>query len=90
MTDTQLYRYFFIQRLSTYSHGLYVGSRQSAPVGLWESFHSIDYFWVLAHAMLWSLVSWAFFYGVFLSAIPRFAGVTLRRPRFSFSTLPLS
>ncbi|MEA5044038.1 MAG: NnrS family protein, partial [Petrimonas sp.] len=91
MIDNQLYRYFFISALVTiFTLGCMWGAVNLLLIGLGESFHSIDYSWVLAHghAMIFGFVG-LFIMGFSFQAMPRFAGVTLRNPRLAFSTLPL-
>ncbi|MFA7155942.1 MAG: NnrS family protein, partial [Proteiniphilum sp.] len=91
MTNNQLYRYFFISALITiFTLGCMWGAVNLLLIGLGESFHSIDYSWVLAHghAMVFGFVG-LFIMGFSFQAMPRFAGVTLRCPRLTFSTLPL-
>src|SRR6185369_16037582 len=55
-----------------------------------ESFSSVSYSWVLAHAhaMVFGFVGF-FIMGFAYQAIPRFKHTTLWRPRLAFSSLPL-
>jgi len=59
-------------------------------IGLEESFHGIDYSWVLAHghAMVFGFVG-LFIMGFSYRALPHFKGTTLWNPPLALSTLPL-
>ncbi len=91
MLRENIYRYFFITALATiFTLGCMWGAVNLLLIGLGESFHSIDYSWVLAHghAMVFGFVG-LFIMGFAYRAFPHFKGTTLWSPRLAFSTLPM-
>ncbi len=87
----KIHQYFFITALVTiFTLGCMWGAINLLLIGLEESFHGIDYSWVLAHghAMVFGFVG-LFIMGFSYRALPHFKGTTLWSPRLALFTLPL-
>lgn len=87
----KIHQYFFITALVTiFTLGCMWGAINLLLIGLEESFHGIDYSWVLAHghAMVFGFVG-LFIMGFSYRALPHFKGTTLWNPWLALSTLPL-
>ncbi len=87
----KIHHYFFITALVTiFTLGCMWGAINLMLIGFEESFHGIDYSWVLAHghAMVFGFVG-MFIMGFSYKALPHFAGISLWKPRLAFLTLPL-
>lgn len=87
----KIHQYFFISALVTiFTLGCMWGAINLLLIGLEESFHGIDYSWVLAHghAMVFGFVG-LFIMGFSYRALPHFKGTTLWNPLLALSTLPL-
>ena len=90
IADT-IYRPFFLAGIATVlTLGCVWGAINLLTIGLKESFSSVNYSWVLAHAhaMVFGFVGF-FIMGFAYQAIPRFKHTTLWRPQLAFSALPL-
>jgi len=90
IADT-IYRPFFLAGIVTVlTLGCMWGAINLLTIGLKESFSSVSYSWVLAHAhaMVFGFVGF-FIMGFAYQAIPRFKHTSLWRPRLAFSSLPL-
>ena len=87
----KIHHYFFITALVTiFTLGCMWGAINLLLIGFEESFHGIDYSWVLAHghAMVFGFVG-LFIMGFSYRALPRFKGTALWNPRLALVTLPL-
>ena len=87
----KLYRYFFIGGITTVlTLGCMWGAINLLLIGQEQTFHGIDYSWVLAHghAMVFGFVGF-FIMGFIFHALPRFKGTSLWNPRLAFTVLPL-
>ncbi|MDO5665667.1 MAG: NnrS family protein [Bacteroidia bacterium] len=87
----KIYRPFFISALVTiFTLGCMWGAINLLLIGLEETYHGIDYSWVLAHghAMVFGFIG-LFIMGFSFQALPRFAEISLWNPRLAFSALPL-
>ncbi len=87
----KIHQYFFISALVTiFTLGCMWGAINLLLIGLEESFHGIDYSWVLAHghAMVFGFVG-LFIMGFSYRTLPHFKGTTLWNPLLALSTLPL-
>ncbi len=91
MLSKNIYRPFFITALTTiFTLGCMWGAINLILIGLEESFHGIDYSWVLAHghAMVFGFAG-LFIMGFAYRAFPMFKGTELWKPRLAYSTLPM-
>src|SRR5690554_7698152 len=87
----KLYRYFFIGGITTVlTLGCMWGAINLLLIGQEQTFHGIDYSWVLAHghAMVFGFVGF-FIMGFSYHALPRFKETSLWNPTLAFSVLPL-
>ncbi len=90
IADT-IYRPFFLAGIATVlTLGCMWGAINLLTIGLKESFSSVNYSWVLAHAhaMVFGFVGF-FIMGFAYQAFPRFKHTVLWRPGLAFSALPL-
>ncbi|NLC85448.1 MAG: NnrS family protein [Bacteroidales bacterium] len=86
-----IHHYFFISALATiFTLGCLWGAINLLLIGFEESFHGIDYSWVLAHghAMVFGFVG-LFIMGFSYRALPHFMNTTLWKPLLALLTLPL-
>lgn len=91
LLGNKIYQFFFISALVTlFTLGCMWGAINLLIIGFEESFHGIDYSWVMAHghAMIFGFVGF-FIIGFSYQALPRFTGTRLWKPRLAFSVLPL-
>src|SRR5437763_8578010 len=89
IADT-IYRPFFLAGIATVlTLGCMWGAINLLTIGLKESFSSVSYSWVLAHAhaMVFGFVGF-FIMGFAYQAFPRFKHTVLWRPRLAFQSLP--
>lgn len=87
----KIYRYFFIAAIGIlFTLGCMWGAINLVIVGRNESFHGVEYSWVLAHghAMVFGFIG-LFIMGFAYYALPRFKETTLWKPKLAISTLPL-
>ncbi|MFA5650054.1 MAG: NnrS family protein, partial [Proteiniphilum sp.] len=91
LLGNKIYQFFFISALVTlFTLGCMWGAINLLIIGFEESFHGIDYSWVMAHghAMIFGFVGF-FIIGFSYQTLPRFTGTRLWKPRLAFSVLPL-
>ena len=87
----KIHQYFFISALVTiFTLGCMWGAINLLLIGKGESFHTIDYSWVLAHghAMVFGFVG-LFIMGFSYRAVPYYKDTALWNSKLAYSTLPL-
>lgn len=87
----KIYRYFFITAIGIlFTLGCMWGAINLLIVGQSESFHGVEYSWVLAHghAMVFGFIG-LFIMGFSYHALPGFKETNLWKPKLAIFTLPL-
>ena len=87
----KIHQYFFISALVTiFTLGCMWGAINLLLIGKGESFHTIEYSWVLAHghAMVFGFVG-LFIMGFSYRAVPYYKDTALWNSKLAYSTLPL-